>query len=115
MAKWLDKLRGRSFRVFHRVPAKNRRDSFPCSGIAFYRQRKGPVPHDEVPDRCDTCGQPLKMTQLDLHEVMGDYVAQTGHAPVETLRDHVHPPKARPSRHYGVIVTEPSGAVGKER
>lgn len=70
--------------VFHRQPKKNRRDALrPCNGIAFLTTRTDGV---EIPQTCQTCGQPLQVRYLDFSRV------------VET---RLSVDVARQPRHYG--------------
>lgn len=86
---FLDLFRRKQYPIYHRVHHKNRRDALiPCSGVAFFRRIRGPVPMNEIPERCVTCGQPIRVEQLSF----------------ETVVD-VTPTSRRP-RHLGQIVTE---------
>lgn len=96
MFDWLVRAINRHrYPVYHRVPHKKRKGMQPCTGVAFYRYEKGPIPLAEIPATCLTCGQTIKSFQLELAAVL------EGYEPVKVAV------KRRP-RHIGQIVTEVS-------
>lgn len=76
-----------TYPVYHRVQKKNRRGALrDCSGIAFRRSVRGPIPANEIPATCEACGQPLKAIHLDLGKLID---VRTEHrAPVTNPRHH---------------------------
>jgi hypothetical protein len=111
---WWRRLLGRGYAVYHAVPKKNRRDApLPCSGVAFYRRGRGPVPTLEIPDTCLTCGRVLQVKHLEFGEVLrGDatFITPGNAGQLPPPRKHQDPPR-RP-RHFsakGAPITEVSG------
>jgi hypothetical protein len=111
LQRWARSLIGQRYAVYHRVPFKNRRDApIPCSGVAFYRSVKGPIPAADIPERCLTCGQQIRSHQLGLHEVTDPSVIHIPREnllanPFDVLRHPPRMPRRRP-RHVGQIVVE---------
>lgn len=65
MVSWLARLVGRSFRAYH--AGKRSKRITPCRGVAFTGRTRGSYVLN-IPALCETCGQPLRYAQLDLHE-----------------------------------------------